>query len=42
MSYVRTVLAGLLVACASVSFHQNGLGADNADTSAQGESVARI
>jgi len=40
MSFVRTVLAGLLVACGSVSFYQLGLGADNADRSEQRDSVA--
>src|ERR1700730_8278250 len=40
MSLVRTVLAGLLVAGASVSFYQRGLGADNADKLEQRDSVA--
>jgi hypothetical protein len=40
MSFVRAVLAGLLVAGASVSFYQPGLDADNGDKSAQPNSVA--
>src|ERR1700687_5811315 len=40
MSFVRAVLAGLLVAGASVSFYQRGLSADNADKSEQRDSVA--
>jgi serine protease inhibitor len=40
MSFARTVLAALLVACASVSFHGLGLGADNADKLEQRNVVA--
>jgi serine protease inhibitor len=36
----RAVLAGLLIACATVLFYQRGLGADNADKSEQRAAVA--
>jgi serine protease inhibitor len=40
MSYARTIIASLVVACVSLSFYQSGLGADNADRSEQRDSVA--
>src|ERR1700732_2915317 len=39
MSFVRAALAGLLVAGASVTSYQPGLGADNADKSEQRDVV---
>jgi hypothetical protein len=40
MSFVRAALAGLLVAGASVSFYQLGLGADNVGKSELRDIVA--